>query len=143
MDRQQTILAALAGIEDGSFTPVQVQKIFFLIDRNLPASIGGQKFNFQPYDYGPFDPDVYRELETLERQGLVRIDQLIGGGKRVYSLTPNGYKVGVEILGGLQPQVSQYIRELTSWIVSQSFSTLVGTIYRLYPDMKVNSVFKY
>jgi hypothetical protein len=47
---------------------VQVQKLFFLLDENIAADLGGRQFSFEPYDYGPFDRAVYSELELLARQ---------------------------------------------------------------------------
>ena len=42
--RQQIVLAALACEPDAEFAPVQVQKLFFLIDENVSAHIGGKQF---------------------------------------------------------------------------------------------------
>ena len=64
--RQELVLAALAAGESNSeLSPVQAQKLFFLIDQNVSASIGGQQYNFQAYDYGPFDRAVYSDLDWL------------------------------------------------------------------------------
>ena len=70
---QDIILAAMATEPDISFAPVQVQKLFFLIDQDVAGPVGGPFFNFEPYDYGPYDKDVYRQLEMLEVEGLVYI----------------------------------------------------------------------
>jgi hypothetical protein len=47
----------------------KVQKLLFLIDREIPRLVGGPHFNFQSYDFGPFDRDVYDTLEALAAQG--------------------------------------------------------------------------
>ena len=66
MERKSLMVAALAaGGENASFTPVQVQKLFFLIDREASHFVDGPHFSFKPYDYGPFDREVYAELERL------------------------------------------------------------------------------
>ncbi len=66
MQRRNLILAALAaGGENASFTPAQAQKLFFLIDRKAASLVDGPHFDFQPYDYGPFDKAVYDELARL------------------------------------------------------------------------------
>ena len=74
--RQKYVLAALATDSGAKFAPVQVQKLFFLIDENLSKVIGKSRFTFEPYDYGPFDKAVYHELEVLQSKGLVNIEQI-------------------------------------------------------------------
>jgi hypothetical protein len=141
MDRRELVLSALAAAgENATFLPVQVQKLFFVLDREAARSTGGPHFNFQAYDYGPFDQSVYGMLEHLERQGLARVQSQ--GRYRQYMLTAEGYREGAKLLAGLQPSVSEYLRQLAAWIRSLSFQQLVAAIYNRYPDMKVNSVFR-
>jgi hypothetical protein len=141
MARDDLVLAALAaGGENASYTPVQVQKLFFLIDREVSALIGGQHFNFRPYDYGPFDSSVYVVLSALEARGLIQTTSL--ARYRVYSLTPAGYQQGVQALGRIVPDAREYFCQVTAWIRRLSFQQLVAAIYNKYPEMKVNSVFR-
>ena len=63
--RRRVVLAALACKDRAAFAPVQVQKLFFLLDENVADELGGRQFDFQPYYYGPFDREVYAELQTL------------------------------------------------------------------------------
>ena len=76
--RQKVVLAALAAERSSAFAPVQVQKLFFLLDQNIAADFGGRQFNFEPYDYGPFDRAVYSELEALAQKELVAIEAAPG-----------------------------------------------------------------
>jgi uncharacterized protein len=47
MDRQDLVLAALAAAGgNATFAPVQIQKFFFLIDREGAHLFGGPHFNF-------------------------------------------------------------------------------------------------
>jgi uncharacterized protein len=75
MDRQSLLLAALAASDGATHSPVQVQKLFFLLDSEIPSYTGGPHFHFIPYDYGPFDAAVYDELANLEEQGFVVIER--------------------------------------------------------------------
>jgi hypothetical protein len=91
--RQNLMLAALSGGgERATYTPVQVQKLFFLIDREAAVYLSGPHFNFKPYDYGPFDKAVYDELQYLTKIGLADIVQ--GDRARLYMLTAEGYAIG-------------------------------------------------
>jgi hypothetical protein len=78
--RQEVMLAALAAESGSVFAPVQVQKLFFLLDQNIASDLGGKQFAFEPYDYGPYDRTVYSELEALSRRGLVTIEAAPGAG---------------------------------------------------------------
>ena len=142
MTRDELILAALSAAGGGTFSPVQVQKLFFLIDQRIPGLIGGPYFDFEPYDYGPFDPAVYSELEGLADRGCVEIisDQNLRWKK--YRLTAKGLIAGTELFNQLGPETSSYISTLVQFVRRLSFAELVAAIYKEYPEMKVNSVFR-
>ena len=141
MTRDELMLAALAAAgENATLSPVQVQKLFFLIDRELGPLAGGPFFDFQPYDYGPFDRAVYDALSLLEMRGM--LESRHTGRYRVYALSPTGYIHGSSQLETMEPQIKNYIEQLASWIKKLSFQQLVAAIYNKYPDMKVNSVFQ-
>jgi uncharacterized protein len=141
MDRQNFVMAALAAAGAGaSFTPVQVQKLFFLIDREAAHLVEGPHFAFRPYDYGPFDREVYTEIEVL-----CGLDFAVVSSEhrvRKYELSAAGYAQGVEILEGLPVTTKQYLSAIAEWVRSLSFQQLVSAIYKRHPDMKVNSVFQ-
>jgi uncharacterized protein YwgA len=139
MDRSNLVLAILSASNGAAHTPVQVQKLFFLIDRKIPEFIGGPLFQFLPDDYGPFDKTVYRVLEDLSRQGFVEIEQ---SGMKRYRLTSDGQQRGQHILNTSLSAVSSYIRDLSSWVRALSFAELVSAIYKEYPDMRANSIFR-
>ena len=93
--RQKMMLAALAAESNASFAPVQVQKMFFLLDENIAGDMGGKLFSFEPYDYGPFDKAVYRELDSLSERGYVSVSRWgPSAGDRRYLLTAAGEAEG-------------------------------------------------
>ena len=63
INRKELVLATLAAADGARFTPVQLQKAIFLLDRNLPADLLDTKFGFVPYDYGPFGLLKLRSLQ--------------------------------------------------------------------------------
>ena len=66
--RSEIVLAAVAAGGSGArFFPVQLQKLLFLIDREIPELVHGPHFRFIPYYYGPFDKGLYVELGRLTR----------------------------------------------------------------------------
>jgi hypothetical protein len=141
MDRREIVLAALAaGGENASYSPVQVQKLFFLLDREAAPLINGPHFNFQPYDYGPFDRAIYDQLDLLQFTGEVEVRR--AGNYRVYALTPQGFEVGASLLARLDGTISEFVKAVARWVRSLSFQQLVAAIYQKYPEMKENSVFR-
>jgi len=142
MDRSSLILAALSPAKSVPHTPVQIQKMLFLLDKNVSKEIGGPHFNFQPYDYGPFDQAVYVVLEELATKNLVSISEELGRRWKTYSLTADGQKAGENLLKQLDNKTQHYLVKLSEFVLSLSFAQLVSAIYKAYPDMKVRSVFK-
>lgn len=49
---------------------VQLQKSLFVLGRRRAKDLGGDFYNFQPYDYGPFDASVYHDADALPLAGL-------------------------------------------------------------------------
>ena len=141
MSRMKFVAAALASVNGAVFAPVQLQKMFFLLDQNVTDQVGGPMFDFQPYDYGPFDKVVYRELEGLASQGMARINPA-AWGRREYSLTPEGQSFGEKALESLPPEIRIYIAKVSEFVRSLGFAELVGAIYNAYPEMRENSIFQ-
>lgn len=140
MNRREIILAAFAPAKGSKYTPVQVQKLLFLIDREIPELVDGPHFNFRPYNYGPFDSSVYDELSSLAQENLVEVIPEVTWYS--YRLTDNGQIAGEALLESLQPKAKQFIQQSSDFVRSLSFAQLVSAIYKAYPDMKINSVFQ-
>lgn len=142
MDRDSLVLAALSPARGATHTPVQVQKLLFLIDKNVPRQVGGPYFNFQPYDYGPFDQAIYGVLQSLASKRLVVINEETGRRWKEYLLTSEGQRIGENAFKELDKKTATYIAKLSEFVRGVSFAQLVSAVYKAYPEMKVNSVFK-
>ena len=142
MTQRDFVLASLAAAGCEYFTPVQLQKFLFLLDRNIGPLLGGSGFSFQPYHYGPFDSDVYRALERLRDEDLAEITES-PGRLRAYRLTDRGREAGEALAREtLDGRSREYMAAVGRLVRSLPFSSLVSSIYKAYPDMKVNSVFQ-
>ena len=71
------VLAALAASKGAAHSPVQIQKLLFLLDRKLADRLEGPHFNFVAHNYGPFDRAIYDQLEELAK---VVAEALAGAG---------------------------------------------------------------
>lgn len=139
LSRQDEALVALNALPGGEATPVQAVKMLFLMEKEAADGIGGAKFEFVPYDYGPFDQGVYVELEALARRGLVEI---IESRPRIYRLTEPGVAEAAAVMARLDQNVSQLISRIGNWMSTLTFAQLVSAIYDRYPDMRANSIFR-
>jgi uncharacterized protein len=141
MNRRNLVLAALAAAgENATFAPVQIQKLFFLIDQEAAPLVGGPHFAFKPYDYGPFDRAVYDELDVLHTTGEVHIDA--SRSYRRYSLTPEGFDAGRVALATMPEATHRFLNDTATWVRGLRFDQLVAAIYRRYPNMRENSIFR-
>ena len=137
--RAEMVLMAMAAAGRGTLVePVRIQKLLFLIDREIPHLVGGPHFNFRPCRYGPFDGAVFGELDALSRIGEVGI--MDGSGYRMYALTPPGLAKGAATLEQLPAEVRRYLSDLARWVLSLSLGRLLAAIYHRFPEMATKSV---
>ena len=142
MLKQDILLAALASSRGTAYSPIQIQKLLFLVDRRMGRDIGGPFFDFIPYSYGPFDRSIYDLLTLLIRKGLVAEVDVPGENWKLYRPTSSGQVKGEQALACIPAKLSSYLGQLSSYVVKLSFRDLVSEIYRAYPEMQVNTVFK-
>ena len=140
MTGDELVLAAMAPGGGYRYTPVQVQKLLFLIDRQIPEQVNGPHFHFEPYHYGPFDRNVYQKLDVLAERCLVMIDRAFS--PRTFALTSEGVAQGSVILKSLAEPTQDFIARTSSFVQTQNFSSLVSAIYKAFPEMRENSVFQ-
>ena len=139
---EQMILAAMALANRSPFTPVQIQKLMFLIDEELAEGLRRKFFNFRPYNYGPFDGNVYSCLDALVDSGHVELVPIPGQRWSSFRTTEEGQAIGGKKLSQLEAWVREAIEVYSDWVRSLSFTQLVSAIYNKYPAMRANSVFQ-
>ena len=120
MTRKELVLASMATCGGHTYTPVQLQKLLFLLDKRAAAELSGPHFNFKPYHYGPFDKAVYDELDVLEQHGLVEVIREPHLKLRKYRLRPEGEKVGVQSLEKLDVKTKDYVQKLSDFVRTTS-----------------------
>src|SRR5262249_31213860 len=108
--------------------------------KRFPHAITGG-YSFRPYNYGPFDSEVYADGEKLEGQQLVSISRPTGRWK-TYAATPAGVEKAQQLEKQADPDAAAYVRRVVTWARSLSFRDLVQSVYNAFPEMKTNSLFK-
>jgi hypothetical protein len=138
MERHDWTLLVIAAADGRALSPVQLQKVLFLLGKDLGLD-GGGYYNFHAYDYGPFDVDVYRDAERLAARGLVTIEH---GAYKTFTITGAGKAKAAEVGVALNEPARGFVRELVAWALRQSFQDIVKAVYRRFPEMRQNSVFR-
>jgi len=141
LNRHDLVLAILAASGGRPYTPVQIQKAVFVVCDQLPGLVSGPGFNFKPYDYGPFDSDVYSEISQLQQAGEATITPSPFGNWNMYAASDTGLIRGRELLDRVGKH-REYIEKISAWVRSLSFNRLVKSIYEAYPEMRANSIFR-
>lgn len=141
MEREDWTLLAIASAGGQAVTPVQLQKILFLLGSKLPDAVGREFYQFEPYNYGPFDVTVYRDAEALAARGLVATQAAPGQRWTSYAATPAGLRRAEQVRRGANTDAVAYLSKVVAWARALSFSDLVKAIYREYPAFRARSIF--
>lgn len=141
MTRKELILASMATCCGHTYTPVQLQKLLFLLDMRAATELAGPHFNFKPYHYGPFDKAVYDELDILEHEGQVEVIREPHLKLRKYRLQTSGALIGSQLLEKLDPKTKEFVQKISEFVRNATFPQLVSAVYQAYPEMRANSVF--
>jgi DNA-binding PadR family transcriptional regulator len=139
--RQEWLLLALAHRRGQPMTPAQIQKSMFLMRMEAGRYLGDRFYEFIPYNYGPFDADIYRDLDWLAAKGVVITDTSPGRNWRTYAVTPAGIDAAERAMASADRTAVSYLGRVVDWVTSVSFPVLIRAIYDKYPQFKANSVF--
>jgi uncharacterized protein len=142
MNRNDFVLAVFASSNNAIYSPVQIQKLFFLIEKKIPELSENNYFNFTPYNYGPFDPEIYDVILELISSGDLKVINDVNSRIMKYNTTDKGQIRGEQILQSLGKNTISKIKILSEFVRKLSFSELVSAIYKEYPEMKKYSIFR-
>ena len=142
MDSKDFLLLVLDGADGENLTPIQIQKSLFLMSKTESTSLRDIKYVFEAYHYGPYSRQINQDIADLYSKGLVVRSPSIGGNWLNTSISSSGKEAASILRGSLAPEIVTYIRELVGWVRSQSFASLLRTVYNQYPEYRENSVFQ-
>lgn len=142
MEKKDFLLLVVAAGEGRPLTPVQLQKTLFLIERAKLLETPKSFYEFEPYHYGPFDKDIFSDADLLDKEGLVARLPSDKGTWVDTSIIPKGSVKATVLKKDLSPQSAKFIDDVVRWAQALSFTDLVKTIYKIYPEFRENSVFQ-
>lgn len=119
------------------FDPIRLMKGCFVVSR-AGRTEWRSLFNFEPYDYGPFDALVYRARDLLLNDGHLHAD--VSGRYASYSLTEVGTARCAEVSRQLDDTAVGWLQNVGRYVCSKSFVDLLSDIYGRYPEFASRSV---
>ena len=139
MKKTDIILMAMAPMRGKEFAPSQIHKILYLIERNIYHDTDWPSFTFVAWGYGPFAPEAPPLLMELKERDYVSVST--DKGYPTYRLTVEGQGRADELLAGIEEKNRDYIIRVSQFVHGLSFTELIASIYKTYPEMRANSVF--
>jgi uncharacterized protein YwgA len=138
--RKDWTLLALHIAGEKGLTPAQLQKVLFLAKQNFSSKLT-DFYEFKPYNYGPFDKAISRDVEELAEAGYVKLVKQPNQSWSAYRIN-GASRVSEELIQEADADVVKYLTKSVHWAQSISFEKLITSIYNAYPEYKVNSVFR-
>ncbi len=137
LDRQDVVLLIADGAE-GSYPldPIRLMKGCFLVSQ-LGRPEWRALFDFRPYDYGPFDSDVYRSRDGLVSRGLLQVERR--GRYGSYALTDAGEERARELRAQIGEDDAEWFAQIGRYVTTRSFNDLLDEVYADYPDFATRS----
>lgn len=139
VSRSDILLAILAAADGNELSRVQLQKVTFLVSEEFKGRLPQDFYRFDKHNFGPFCIDIYDDTEMLHYWGWIHIKP--GAERRfdTYLIAESSNLDGLQ----LDSDIKQFIEDTVTWVLEMSFGEIVRAIYRMYPEYRVNSIFKY
>lgn len=137
--RSDILLAIIAAAGDKGLNRVQLQKVAFLVSDEFGGRLPDDFYAFGKHKFGPYSDDIRADTEMLLYWGCIRAEQGVEQQRGRYSIVDRCDSDTVNIASDIR----QYIKETVDWVIDMSFGEVVRAVYRLYPEYRDNSVFRY
>ena len=122
--KRQKALLALLDIFGGKLSKLELQKYMFLYVEEFSQD---RHYGFVPYHYGSFSYELYKDLHTLERNGLLKVDE-----KSIQS----SYRGSIDdVSENEQNSITRFFMQYQNL----KGNDLIGYIYNKYPYYAINS----
>jgi uncharacterized protein YwgA len=121
----------------------RLQKMVFRVQQEHPELVDAGGFPFQPYDYGPYSPELAETISDLIEAGaLSETKRTLEDGERVkyeYELEPDGRERVEEALRGGKRTLLQHFERVKQQYNQMALPDVLDEIYTEYPEYAVES----
>jgi len=132
LNRQRLILALLDRI-GGPIQHTMLVKLAFLLRQETAVGRDRTFYQFVPYLQGPFSFGLYRELESLRRDGYVE------GGERSFSLVGRTKRLSQKQIERLNSIQVEAVGSVVDRYGRRTRPALLRDVYRRYPWYSIKS----
>ncbi|MFT4040941.1 MAG: hypothetical protein QM692_22350 [Thermomicrobiales bacterium] len=126
---------------DGDKHPLdqlRVMKGLFLLSLSLEPLSG--HYSFTPYDFGPFDSKVYRDLDELQARGFIDSTNVGIGRRRDFWLTELGRRRYIELQASVSGDNFDEIQAAKTYVTSLDADALLSDVYERFPEFRSRSI---
>lgn len=144
-ERRRWVLVFFDGLpSDGDpLDQIRVMKGMFLLSQHPDHPIHQQQmYEFEPYDWGPFDSTVYRDLDVLQVRGFLTAHRAPKSSQIRYGLTAAGEIEAARFRQSQPDALIALVDAVRLRVVSQTFRALLTDIYEAFPDYAVKSLLR-
>jgi DNA-binding PadR family transcriptional regulator len=82
-------------------------------------------YEFQPVASGEFSAQVYADVDSLSKDGLVSIHFSEREGSRIYRVTPAGAERARKLEKHVRPDLIELLRKTVAWVSTRSVDQLL------------------
>lgn len=132
LNRQRLILALLDRT-GGAIPHTMLVKLAFLLRQETPVGQDRTFYHFLPYRQGPFSFALYREMESLRRDGYVE------RGEKSFALVPRTEHLSREQIERLSPTQAEAVKAVVREYGGRTRSALLRMVYKRHPWYAINS----
>ncbi len=169
LDREDVLLLLMSALSGcGTKQPVagitRLEKMMFLLQKETRLSGKLQnKFNFEPWKFGPFSKEIYEDLDLLASLDLVEAEEqelpsyaefteennLVESEadepvvQKLFSLTDRGCKVAEKLKGAISDADWAEVMQLKKRFEKVPLTRLIQYVYQKYPDTTSKSVLEH
>lgn len=102
-----------------------------------------EQYQFVPYNYGPMSTQIYKDLESLESEGLVEAIPIEGQSWSRYVASEAGLEQARDLLAAEPSEVvARRLHAIKKEVASKTFSALLDDVYDRYPEYAAKSIFR-
>lgn len=145
---KEDFLLAILYFGKAVYGKTKLQKLAFLVQREMEGTPFDGVFDFQPYYYGPFTPEIYDVVENVEKRNFISVQERRAEKEgdvvhaHDYELTSQGEERARDFVESLPSDQREQLRKLVETYNFRSLAKLLEYTYEEYPEMAERSMWE-